>query len=352
MRATFYPFFSQQDKLTGKFLLESDSGVKLYRFIAEQLAGEGWEVRFVLPKQNQCKHDFDAPEGVDVLVVPVDLELDNLRRRLQWNPSFLTHVADCDIVFTQHEFLAYPIRCLAPNTRVVMECGLTPETAWPQTRDMFPLAWKAATAVHCNSKTLASMIRPYAKAFVWQFAYDEKLLLPSIARNIDVVFPARASSTNYSNHVAFVEAMRSSNLRVRMTDPTRYMQLTATCPKEWLGDPLDSTNYRLLLSRSKVVVGLTNNGYGGYAFREAIANGCIPVALYTAEYIELLGLHWPYYCESLNPSHVRAVVEAAVRRGWDGVPKGMRGAMLQRNGASSYQEAWKVASNDIKELMR
>lgn len=346
MRVTLYPFFSQQDKAQRKFRLSSDSGVKLYCYIAKRMVGVGWEPTLVLPHPSQCVDYVEAP--CRTRVVPYNVAVDNLDRRLQWEPSFLRQLAeDSDLLLTQHEFLPIPLRALAPELPVVMECGIRPDTAWPETAALFPLAWGSASLVHCNSQPLAETVDA-PRVRVWQFAYDADVFEPAPGpKTVDVVFPARASATGYSGHRAFVDAMRSSPLVVRMTDPTGYLGVTGECPCEWLaGNPLDSATYLRLLRSSRVVVSLTTNGYGGYAFREAIACGCVPVALRRPEYVELLGKSWPYYTDG---SDVRAVSTAAAYYGWHSE---LRAGVLERLVESSYQRAWEKAYVDLQEVLR
>lgn len=340
MKAVFYPFFSQQNKLTRKFLLASDSGVKLYAYMARRLAEEGWDVEFVLPQEEQCESAF----GVfgRVRRAPYALALNNLDRRLQWEPAWLRSL-ECDLLFTQHEFLAYPLRCLLPAQRIAMECGIRPTTAWSQTREVFPLAWRAANLVHCNSGTLAEEVSAYgARTAVWRFSYDG-VLEEELERDVDVLFNARASATGYSNHGAFLQAFSGSKLRAKMTDPTSYLR-NQGCT-ELLTEPLCTFQYKRLLKRTRVVVGLTANGYGGHAFVEAIAHGACPVALRTPEYVELLTPEWPYYC---SLSDIAEVVEAALECGPD-VPA--IDAVRRNVAACSYAEAWKVARESIACLL-
>src|SRR6516162_2098916 len=139
MRVTLYPFFSQQDKVSGLFRLRSDSGVRIYCHIANRLA-DRHDVTFVLPPEAQCVDVCPyLHRRVHTSRVPYRVVLSNLDRRLQWDPAWLRSL-ECDLILTQHEFLAYPLRCLLPNQRIAMECGIRPETAWPETAAMFPLA--------------------------------------------------------------------------------------------------------------------------------------------------------------------------------------------------------------------
>lgn len=343
MKVIFYPFFSQQDKRTGKFLLESDSGVKLYAYMAERMAADGCDVQFVFPDGRQCCGYGDElayrlrKAGVERHVIPYRLAVDNLDRRLQWEPSWLRSLG-CDLLFTQHEFLAYPLRCLLPDQRVVMECGIRPGTAWPQTAELFPMAWRSADLVHCNSAVLAKDVSSFAETVVWQFSYEDSVAVARIGgvKDVDVLFNARCSATNYSHHEEFLRAFSGSKLVVRVTDPTRYLGSESA---------LDRGSYVDLLHRSRVVVGLTDNGYGGHAFVEAVAAGACPVALKAPEYEELLTESWPYYCDLGN---IAETVRRALLGRWAAVSTKVVRRVQENVAARSYSAAWKKAKHDLE----
>lgn len=347
MRVVLYPFYSQQDKTSGKFLFDSDSGYRLYSYMAKQMLEVGWQPLMVIPQSDQWAH---KPElTCDAITAPFRIAPNNLDRRLQWEPSWLKSLAQYSkLILTQHEFLAYPLRCLAQQCKVVMECGIKPDTAWPQTAELFPMAWRSATAIHCNSEELASQCRPHCpNVFHWKFGYDDSMLdaAGSMRRDVDVIFPARASSTNYSNHAVFMQAM-APEWRVVMTDPTSYLRSQGLV-SQWTGpEPYSRDGYIRILSRSKVVVGLTDNGYGGYAFQEAIAMGCVPVALRTPEYEALLGADWPYYC---TLDDVRSIVALALERGW---PAESKAGVATRIAQGSYSIAWSTAYSDLQRLLQ
>jgi hypothetical protein len=331
VRVTYYPFFSQQHKTHGKFLLGSDSGVKLYAYMAEQSVKAGWDVRIVLPYRHQCEDAIQLP----CEQICAYFAINNLDRRLQWDPDWLKVVADTDIVITQHEFMAYPLRCLHPKLKIISECGLLPEVAYQQTAGMFELAWRAADAVHCNSRTIAKHIPN--KTFIWQFGYDDNIVDKSpLPRNIDVLFNARASVTNYTNHELFLKAFVGGPLKYCITDPTNYLKLRDV--------QFTRSRYIEILHSSKVVVSMHEGGYGGYALREAMACGAIPVTLRLPEYEELLGSDWPYYCEKSVDSLYGAV--KAAMQGWPGT----RQDVLNELRKSSYSEAWKQAKEDIESI--
>lgn len=314
-RVCLYPFCSQQSKSDRKFLLRQDSGLQWLRFLAKQLAEDGVEIAFVLPAGDQCA-DFaefclQLPHCV---LLTHRTPLDNMDRRFHWDALLLRNVAEtCDAVITHHEFVALPLRALHPRLRIISECVFTPETAWPHTAELFPLAWRAADNVLCSNTELCERVRAAgARAAVTRYAYDASIAYPrgpASQIDVDVVFPVRGSATNFTNHKLFVEALKDSGLRVVCTDPTRYLRVTNEAPRAWLPqDGYTREQYVDLLHRSKVVVCLTENGSAGTALYEAIACGCRPVTLDLPQYREL-GVH--HLCGK-TPAQVLGAVRSAL----------------------------------------
>ena len=339
MKIAFYPFFSTQDKSKGQFRLQADSGVRLYTYCADRAVEAGWDTTLILPDPPQCSDSVTCQAKIKR--IPHAVSVDNLDRRLHWNPKWLRQFEQYDVVCTQHEFLPYPLRCLNPKLKIVVECGLRPETAYQATRAMFALAYDAADAVHFNSQTLADE-SGHRRKFVWKFGYDPRIKPEGLDRDFDVLFPGRASATNYTNHELFIEAMSNSGLRARMTDPTNYLRKQGDYYKSFLfPSELSRNAYLVVLQRSRVVVSLATNGYAPYAFQEAVASGCIAVCPRSKEYIEVLGEQWPYYCE-LTPDCIRFTVKLALQYGMPDI--------VTRINESSYSEAWNVAKHDLESL--
>jgi hypothetical protein len=329
MHVMLWPFYSSQDKQRRQFLLASDSGVKFHRYLAERLLADGHNVTVIQPpKMYRAQDGFRWPEGC--LTYKIDMPLDNRVRRLHWPVG--EELAECDVLFTTHVFLAYPARMLNPKLHIIMECGVAPETAYPEMAELFPLAWRAADLVHCSNEALAKRVREAGgNAVVWPFGYDERIAeaAPMLTRDVDVLFNARCSNTGYSNHELFRDATAGME-RVVMTDRTN---LLGASPQ------FSDSDYRVLLHTSKTVVGLMASGFCGYAFMEAVACGCCPIALRTPEYEELLTPAWPYYCEA-NADSVRDAIRRALTLGWWGVPTQLEMELQNRLAKCTYQNVW------------
>lgn len=352
MKIAFVPFYSQQDKAAGKFRINTDSPVKFYSFMAKKLIAAGHDVSFYVPHANQCVDILPwKASSYAVRCLPKNLPLCNMTRRFHWDTAWMGSL-DYDLLITSHEFLSIPLRALKPKMHTIVECGFDPESSFPAANALFPAAWSSASLVHCSNAALAGMVREYVRkhgnATVWPLGFDDSIAMPrNTVRYIDVLFSARASSTNYSNHKIFVDALVGSSYKILMTDQTNYLRANKACPAEWLPEqPLVGDEYVSTLHRCKVIVGLMENGYGGNAFREAVAAGCIPVALNIPEYRALLGVDWPYLCEKHT---VAETVHRALTNLWQPVSTDIFNLMWERLSAYSYSNAWNQISLDLQE---
>lgn len=335
-RIGFLPFCSQQDKLANKFRLRSDTGVKMYAAMVRALPNA---VLFLPPASQcvdyvHCDHVYYTPE------VP----LSNLERKLHWDTAWIKRLGGLvDVLVTGHEFLPIPLRSLAPKLKVVVD-GVVP-TAWHEVDELYAMAHKAADAVHCNSQQIAERVDA-KRVFVWTFGYEDSYarLRGAQVRDVDVLFNARASETNYTHHREFIAAMRGSGLRIAMTDPTQYLRVSREAPTDWLLPKLYEAEYKAALARSKVVVSLCDNGYGGYAFYEAAAAGCCPVVLHTAAYLAVVGRDWPYTVGA-HPDMIREAVVRALAAGAPSIK--FEDSLL---GDVSYSQTVKRAIKDLESL--
>jgi hypothetical protein len=338
VKVLLWPFFSQQDKRTGQFLLGSDSAVKLYNALAKEMLKVGWEPTLVVPLRTQTAKAFAQQPWEPVCPVrrlTYILEENNLHRRLQWEPTTILDLcAGQDVVVTTCDLLPIPLRLLLPNMPIVVECGFIPR----EMHELFALSWKSADLVHCVTAELADFAKMHAQTTIWPLAYDDEEAAPrNLTRDVDVLFPARCSAVDYTNYKAFIKQMECFAGSVVMTDPTSYMR--SQSKHLWATpEPLSRVDYTTLLHRTRVVVSLTSNGAGGMAMREAAACGALPVVLNRPEYEEVLGGKWPYYC-SLHT--VRTVVERALRDGWPTeIPAGIA--------ACSRTAVWQKAKADLE----
>lgn len=336
-KLVIWPFFSQQNKLNGFFRLDQCSGHKQNLFLMEQLSMLGWNVELVLPFEELCdQHDVTNFHG---FVRRVYVPNDNLTQRLHWNTHEVKRILhNADVAYIKHETLPIVARCMFPNLPIATECGFPLGMAWSQTDFLIQEARLVSDLVCCNSTELA---RDNANATVWKLGFDERRFPQgwTMVRDIDVLFPQRASVTNYSMHKEFINAMRCTNLRIAMTDVTKFLAKTNEAPASWLWDVPNDKDYLSLLYRSKVVVGLVKNGYGGYAFREAVMAGCCPVMLRAKCYVDDFGEDWPYYFTGEHD-----MLEAITNALRDPIP------VVDKVKQYSYQSAWPKVLEDLNDL--
>lgn len=319
-----YPFYSQQDKRTGKFLLSTCGAAKQLSFLADRLASEmRWDVSVVLPMpwQTQDRNPFRC--YAERVYIPAD----NAIQRIHWNTVELGRLMrGVDVAVCNHELMAIPMSAIS-KAKLVQMCSVAPDA-------MFVSAWDAADLVVAQGEYAASVVRGRTETPVtfWDMAYDEEAFRrTSSERPIDVLFVARCSASNYTHHLEFLDAMEQlSGLRVAFTDVTCYLRR--------LRPNLEyTTDYVDALFSSKVAVALNDNMYGGLSIREAVRAGCVPVMLDVPGYWDLVGRDWPFLVDRLDG--IADVVRRAVISGVAApAPKG------------SYQDAWPRIREDMETL--
>lgn len=335
MRAAMWPFYSQQDKVDGKFLTQKDSCVKYMLYCADRLRTLGWDVTFFSPYTYLCSDR--APLGVHVYI-PVD----NAERRVHWDTRDIERLQGYDLLWTTHDYLPFPARVCHPNMKIVGEAGILPATK--QEERMFELAWDACDIVGCNNAELQRFVKPHTKAAVWQFSYDDALAKPrGLVRDITVLFNSRCSATNYSHHEDVIASC--SDLGLAVLDPTNYLRSSGRTGVSPCAP--DCGEYEDILHRSKIVLGTITGGGGTHSFREAIACGACPVALDEPCFRELLTEDWPYLC---TIDTLRATVKDALKHGWSGTPK-LGKEVKERVAKCSYSAAWEKAYSDIRSIL-
>jgi hypothetical protein len=329
MNIAIWPFFSQRDKRTGAIQVRTCGASKQMSFVAAELAKAGAHVKMAAPVHS------DMWKGVKLVGI-TDVEEGNVRQRVHWDTYDMDEVFEgCDTALLNHETLAIPVRRLFPKMRIYQMCAVKPDDP------LIRLAWKSADVVVVHTETMREEVHcegvPYVT--VWRMNYDESTLdTTPVAKVNDVVFVQRCSSTNYTHHVEFLAAMPSMpNVSVVFVDVTKYLRIQrpdlAYCQHE---------DYNATLLRSRVVVALNDDGFGGQAIREAIMCGCLPVAIDAPCYRELLSADWPYFV-SRDFSDIAYVTARAVAE-YDHVDL----TKLRRHvAAESYQAAWPRIKGDL-----
>src|SRR5262245_26067456 len=174
MRVTFLPFFSQQRKDTGKFLLNSCGSTKMCLFMAERVAQELGDARMILPWLPDCDDNVIYPVGVEILRFPI--LANNLQQRLHWNPDHWdTMMKETDVLINCHELLGWPLKNLYPKAKIIQMNVVRAEEPWPWMAPLFHETWKAVDRLVCLGepmKTYLSAWVPASKVSVWPLSYD------------------------------------------------------------------------------------------------------------------------------------------------------------------------------------
>lgn len=325
-RVGLWPFYSQQDKINGGFRFDTCGATKQAQFIAEMLTIANVGVRAAVPDS--------APHGLFLNERRCTIPTHNGLQTIHWDTDDIWRVFhECDIAITWHEFLAIPIRKVFPELPIVQLLAVASDGP------MFDIAWKAATAVACQTYTQAHHVRERCgiRPLVWQMCYDERLIQQSALKPVDVLFVSRCSSTNYTRHLEF-SAINWRELQVAYTDVTNYLRKD----RPDLGYTQPETYYEAL-SHTKVAVALNDDMFGGQAIREAIASGATPVVLGCDAFYEMLGPRWPFYVKK-DLSDLEFVVRAATLVERPPIPMQ---ALCQ-----SYQNQWPKVWEDLCTILR
>lgn len=123
-----------------------------------------------------------------------------------------------------------------------------------------------------------------------------------------IMFPNRLSSTNYSNHLRFFEAIQNisktrNDFRVIVNNPTQYMtyeEISKLCPNLKVlndGNLLSREQYLKTLHQVDIGVALfVQEGHGGVSSKEFQAAGCLPVFPKINEYEHLMPEDYNGFC--------------------------------------------------------
>lgn len=322
-RVVFYPFCSQQNKVTDKFLM-SDSCVRIYAHLAKLID----DSLLVLPERGACEGNVDTSAVYRIWTSYVS----NLERKFHWDPSRLRELArlagDGGVVVTSNEFLPIPMRHLHPHVKTIVEATLP---AKPEQLSLYSEGWNCANFVYALSSKL--------RDDVWPFGYETNLLqLRSSARvPRSILFSGRISDPDYTNYAMFAAAAKKlRGVRVYVSDPTGYGRRKGIVPASWS----TSESYERLLATCEVSVHLTENVGSTVSFREACAAGCCPVVLRKHEYTEVIGPKWPHFAD-------RADLVASI----EGALQAPAQVPLKQMLSFSFDEAAKTAVADIRRIL-
>lgn len=314
-----HPFYSQQDKVTGEFL-PTCNNVKMMKYTQDRLRQDGYGVSMV------------GSEG---------LPRANAVQRVHWDAQKLRmHYEDADLALCNHEYMAIPLRAMFPKLKVVQYMFISPWSELP----VFRAAWDCADLVVTQSEIgrVAVAEHTATPVRVWPTNFDDSWCADSgpEGRDVDVFFAMRSSVSNYTHHVEFIGALPlMKDLRVQFADPTRYLEREHP-------DLRRAECYRDVMKRSRVVVAMNDNLYGGATIREAVTCGCIPVVLDAPCYRHLVGSGY----QGLVPQPVTPDgIASAVRRVLMNPPD--TSAMKRIAAEETFAAGYERVIRDVKELV-
>jgi len=325
------PFFSQQDKTDGHFLLQSCCTTQIARFLALALTRFScYTVRAVVPDPKQIS-------GLSPIwpcqTYPVTIPRNNHDQRSNFPAEKIYPLLqDSTILISQHELLSTKIRYRFPALKIIQLNYMHPLGDWTWMTDLQVQSWRASDYI----AFISSLHREHAlslapdiadRALVWPLTYDVTYFpdkIPVVNRDIDILFGQRCSQSNYTHHREFLQAIRllqNSNWhgKVAFTDTTRWLEKF----EPELLDGLDVTflhatdrlSYAKILARTKCAIAMMEQDlHGGIAIREAIISGAIPLLLDTPAYRELLGpaaANWPGFVTT-DPKNIAEKIRLLV----------------------------------------
>lgn len=380
-----YPFFSQQDKATGQFLLESCGSTKMNLFLAQRITQRlGWSVTMVFPKENEVATypDFGAYHLEPPLfrTFPMHIPSNNMYQRLHWEPEKWTALLDrADLCINHHEVLGWPLARMFPHLKIVQMNVVSPREPWPWMAPLFFETWKSVDLIVTLGRPMqdeiaetmevvlrGESIEGCADIALWPLSYDEQKLTDvdrPIDKDIDLLFVLRGSSTNYSHHVEFLQAIpilrrQGYKGKIAFTDITRYMATNRMFdglegPIEILPEPKTQDAYVKMLWRSKAVIAMNDNQHGGMSFREAVYCGACPIVPPYRGYTDMVGTDWPYLIDEMKPESIaEAVIDAEANCYWVGTNEAQSKRLHKLVKLESFQAAWDLRIRpDLVRLM-
>jgi hypothetical protein len=342
------PQLATIDKVTGKTILNADSNMTILNGMLENLLDK-YEFDILLPAEEYCncsykeaiisfdkvkiislkhkpissftlRYDFDFQEMIDIISnSSPDFIVNNtpsltrnikavafmLKSKLEKIPKMINFL----------HFLDYPGEDKVPKEISYfmrqIEGILCSDLAVFQSYTVFD---KAMSAINEYFLKIKMFMNPTLKTAVWNATYSQKEIDAfdhgkKWFAEKTMMFPNRLSSTNYSNHLRFFEAIRNvsrdrKDFNVIVNNPTKYMSSTdlqKACPHLMIlneGHLLNREQYLNTLHGIDIGVALfTQEGHGGVSSKQFQAAGCLPVFPFVNEYQYLMPAGYKGYCK-------------------------------------------------------
>jgi hypothetical protein len=330
--AAIIPFFSTQNKETGKFLLNSCCTTHISSFLAKKLSEIGFNVRVEIPAVGQLHLPGDMSDDYRLLEdlfsnhakYAVHLPIDNVHQRLSFAATpTAAMVQDADLVISHNEINSTRIRRLMkPTGKLIQFNHLLPVGVNEWMLESQVGSWRACDAVIFLSKVLRSVAYSITQMavptfHVWPMVYSDIEAANYLTgyelaadREPKVLFPHRASENNYTHHEEFIKGFHlfkewehrplkkttgnETNSKGVFFDPTHYLRKTRPDLETFnhkftFVDADTRAEYWDSLRQMDCFVGLmADDLHGGVSIREAMRAGVIPILLKTPAYVNLL----------------------------------------------------------------
>jgi hypothetical protein len=348
MKKVFWiPQLATVDKVTGKTIINADSNMTILNGIIENMPDD-YSFYVFMPAERFCncsfhkaitankditflesstkpisafslRYDFDFSEMMSTLdMVQPDFIVNNtpsltrnlkavlfmLKSKMKNQPKLINFL----------HFLDYPGEDKVPKEISYfmrqVEGILCSDLAVFQS---FTVRDKALFAIDEYFSKIKEFMNPNLKSSVWNATYSQsaidKFKNQEKFEKKTIMFPNRLSSTNYSNHLRFFEAIRNiskqrNDFQVIVNNPTQYMsydEISKLCPNLKIlnnGNLLDRELYLKTLHQVDIGVALfVQEGHGGVSSKEFQAAGCLPVFPQTNEYQYLMLPDYKGFCK-------------------------------------------------------
>jgi hypothetical protein len=374
----YIPFFSMQDKVSGRFLIRNDSNIHEMRCVIKALNTLDCSVDVLLPTGNHLEGDFN--------VIEFDTYPNNLMQRFHFDTHRFEQIfrskkydliIDNTPALTKNLFAVY-YHLYRKFPKVI---SITHYVDYPSVGKVpFEVSYwdrqvesaKISTAVVFLSKKAKDQFLIESELYeiedkfkVWKmFISSEEIKSLASYRNKDkfpiktILFPNRVSRTNHSNHVKFFKAIEElykrrqdfkvlvSNLTKDYTD--KEISDMISCSDVLMFDDLlyERSHWLSTAAKCHVVFAALNDVYGGVAVREAIYMGCIPVIPYRDEYMNMVPDRYPFFTGfDLRKSGIVSALDRALDSEYDSFYR----SILLSDSAFEYNRD--VIEQDLREVL-
>ena len=336
-RILWIPQLATVDKVTGKTIIDADSNIVILKCIINSLKND-FDFHILMPQEVDCNVTF-----IEVFGNNTNIKIEMLSSKnesafsLRYDFDYLTYKTIIkevgpDIIVNNTAPISRNIKAILKSLKLPTQLvsfmhflDLPKENKVPRDISYFMrqadglfisdlCVFQSETVKEKTLKGLKTYFKKYMEDeniklnyTVWNGTYSQtelnnyQLPMPrwDIPYKVNIMFPNRLSSTNYSNHLRFFAAIRNiskqrNDFNVFVNNPTKYMtfeEMQNLCPNlsEVSRKQLSRDEYISLLHLMDIGVALfTQEGHGGVSSKEFQAAGCLPIFPRINEYKYLM----------------------------------------------------------------